>query len=72
MEALHKIFLFYSFFIIIMSKRCIASIGQLIPQCPPENELVITGEADYYFWANASREIYKATFDMVVDPDARN
>ena len=54
-----------------MHKRCPRSIGQLIPQCPPHNELVITGEADYYFWANASREIYKATFDMVVDPDAR-
>jgi len=56
----------------MVHKRCIASIGQLIPTCPPHNELQINGETDYYFWANASREIYKATFDMVVDPDARN
>jgi len=54
------------------TKRCPQSIGQLIPTCPPKNELQINGESDYYFWAWASREPYKATFDMVVDPEGRN
>lgn len=56
----------------MVHNRCKASIGQLIPTCPPKNELQINGESDYYFWAHASREIYKATYDMVVDPDGRN
>jgi len=54
------------------TKKCISSLFQLIPTCPPKNELQINGESDYYFWAWASREPYKATFDMVVDPEGRN
>jgi len=41
--------------------------GILIPQCPPKNELEINGEADYFFFAHASHEIYKATYDMLFD-----
>lgn len=41
--------------------------GILIPQCPPANNLEINGEADYYFFAHASHEIYKATYDMLFD-----
>jgi hypothetical protein len=39
--------------------------GILIPQCPPGTELQINGEADYYLWANFSREPYKATYDLL-------
>ncbi len=41
--------------------------GILIPQCPPHNELEINGEADYFFFAQESHEIYKATYDMLFD-----
>lgn len=41
--------------------------GILIPQCPPHAELQINGEADYYLWANYSREPYKATYDLLFD-----
>ena len=39
--------------------------GILIPQCPPKNTIQINGEADYYLWANYSRETGKATYDML-------
>ena len=41
--------------------------GILIPQCPPKNELEINGGKDYFFWANASHEIYKSTYDLLFD-----
>ena len=39
--------------------------GILIPQCPPANNLEINGQDEYYFFAQASHEIYKATYDML-------
>lgn len=41
--------------------------GILIPQCPPKDNLEINGEADYFFFAQATHEIYKATYDMTFD-----
>ena len=39
--------------------------GILIPQCPPKNTIEINGGAEYYTWANFSRETYKATYDLL-------
>jgi len=43
--------------------------GILIPQCPPHNTIEIDGSADYYLWANFSRETYKATYDLLFPED---
>lgn len=43
--------------------------GILIPQCPPHNTIEIDGGAEYYTWANYSREIYKATYDLLFRDD---
>jgi len=37
--------------------------GIMIPQCPPEDEIVVNGPAQYYLWALASRENYKGSYD---------
>lgn len=53
-----------------LNSRCVLiqrNKGILIPQCPPNNELEINGEKDYYFWGNASHEIYKVTYDLLFD-----
>ena len=39
--------------------------GILIPQCPPKNTIEINGPQDYYFWAYASRQPQKATYDLL-------
>ena len=43
--------------------------GISMPQCPPEVEIEINGGVDYYFWANYSREAYKATYDLILSGD---
>lgn len=48
--------------------------GILIPDCPPKNEIEFSksgqdGAAEYYMYAKASHESYKATYDMLL-PDS--
>ena len=44
--------------------------GVLIPTCPPQNDIELGGPnapADYYLFAFAERDPYKATYDMLID-----
>lgn len=45
--------------------------GILIPQCPPHNTIEFNGPQDYYFWAFASREPTKATYDLLFPGEDR-
>jgi len=51
-----------------MTSNCAATQraqGILIPTCPPQDEIRIYSPAEYYLYALASHENYKATYDCL-------
>jgi len=53
-----------------MAKSCAEKkrdAGDIMPQCPPKNELQIErGEPEYYLLAFGKRDPYKATYDLLI------